>query len=145
MWIQYPFAFPARPVSGKWILKHLAGGLLGLSILTLAAVHSGPTHGEVVVHVTEPDVDVSLGGRTFHIEERRFDPIVCQLLPGWHELVLKRRGLVLDHQSFKVQRGQSLVLTAGDPNRDRSKQHIRRLGEDFLMPRGGTPRWAESD
>jgi hypothetical protein len=69
----------------------------------------------VVVHVTEPDVEVSIGGRMYRIEERRYDPIVCKLPPGRHELIMTRRGRVLYRESFEVRRGVSLVLTAWDP------------------------------
>jgi hypothetical protein len=100
------------------VLKQLVLAILGLGILAWAAAHAGPTHGEVVVHVTEPDVDVVFGGHTFHIEERRFAPIVCELPPGWHDLIVTRHGQVLDRQSFEVHAGASLVLTAWDPNRE---------------------------
>jgi hypothetical protein len=100
---------------GKRALQHLAGCLLGLAILAWVAAHSGPAHGEVVVHVTEPDVEVSISGRPYRIGERRYDPIVCKLPPGRHELVMTRHGSVLYRESFEVRRGVSLVLTAWDP------------------------------
>jgi hypothetical protein len=99
----------------KRLLKYLAGCLLGLTILAWVAAHSGPAHGEVVVHVTEPDVEVSIGGRPYRIGERRYDPIVCKLTPGRHALVMTRHGRVLYPESFEVRRGVSLVLTAWDP------------------------------
>ena len=61
-------ALHLRPRVGKRVLKHLAWGLLGVAILAWIAARTGPAHGEVVVHVTEPDVEVSIGGRTFRIE-----------------------------------------------------------------------------
>jgi hypothetical protein len=134
MVIQGLATFPTKLMCGKWCLTQAAGGLLGLGILAWAAVHSGPTNGEVVVHVTEPDVDVSIGGHTYHVEERRFAPIVCELPPGLHELVVKRNGLVLDRQSFAVERGSSQVLTAWDPDHDRSQESSRPLPRTGLIP-----------
>ena len=50
----------------------------------------------MIVHVTEPGVEVMIAGRTFQIEDqRRYNPIVCHLPPGWHDLVMKRHGRVL--------------------------------------------------
>jgi hypothetical protein len=103
---------------GKGILKQMAAGLLGVAILGWVAAHSGPSHGRVIVHVTEPDVEVSFGDRTIRIEDRRYDPIVSRLLPGRYDLVMKRHGRVLHEESFEIRRGSTLVLTAWDKNRD---------------------------
>jgi hypothetical protein len=139
MHVQVLFASLARawPRAGNTILEHLAGSLLGLGILGWAAVHSGPTRGEVVVHVTEPDVEVEVGGRTFRIEDRRHAPIVCELTPGWHDLVMRRRGRVLHEESFELRAGMSVVLTAWDPNRDRAGPDRRRPGGAAIIPWSG--------
>ena len=123
----------------KGIVKYLAGGILGLTILAWAAVHSGPAQEEVIVHVTEPGVEVMIGGRTFQIEDRRYNPIVCHLPPGWHDLVMKRHGRVVYRESFEVRRGFGLVLTALDPNRSRSDPDLRRTREGFGMPLADNP------
>ena len=60
------------------IIKGLAAGVLGLAALGWIIEQASP-RGEVVVHVTEPDVEVIVGGRTYRIGARVYDPIVCQL------------------------------------------------------------------
>jgi hypothetical protein len=93
-------------------LLHAAACLLSLALLAWAVVHSGPRHGEVVVHVTEPDLEVSLDGRTYRIEGLREDPIVCDLPAGAHTLVVTRQGRLLRRETFEVVGGQGVVLTA---------------------------------
>jgi hypothetical protein len=110
-------AFVARPRVGTSTLKRLAWALVASAILAWVAAHSAPGRAEVVVHVSEANVEVSLGGRTFRIEERRFDPIVCELPAGCHVLVMTRHGRILYQEFFDVRPGQSLVLTAWNPER----------------------------
>ncbi len=92
-------------------------GLLGLMILSWVVDHAGPPTSEAVVHVVEPDVEVSIGGNTYRIEARRFDPIVCKLPPGQHELIMSRGGRILYRESFETRRGESVVLTAWNSER----------------------------
>jgi hypothetical protein len=108
-------AFIAAFRLGPRLRQHLAWPLVGLPVLAWVAAHSGPNCGEVVVHVSGGDVEVTLGGQTFRMEEQRFDPIVCALAPGRHRLVMKRHGRILYQESFEVRPGESLVLTAWDP------------------------------
>jgi hypothetical protein len=107
----FKFSFLVRPI--KW----LAGGLLSLAILASIAQRSGPASSEVVVHVIEPDVEVTVGDRTYRIEGRRYDPIVRDLPPGSYPLIMRRGNRVLFDESFEVRRDESMVLTAWDPNR----------------------------
>jgi hypothetical protein len=104
------------------MIKLAAGGLLGLAVLGWVVEHCEPRDNEVVVHVMEPDVDVTIGNQTFQIEGRRFDPIVCYLSPGWHPLVMRRRDRILFEESFEVPRGENVVRTAWDPERLREDQ-----------------------
>jgi hypothetical protein len=130
------WALLARHPAGMRYLKYLAWGVLGLAILVWVAVHSGPRQGEVVVHVTEPDVEVTIAGHRFLVEGRRYDPIVCELPPGQYDLVMRRHGRVLYQESFEVHPRESLVLTGLDLGRDRS------LGP--LQPPGPGPRLQSS-
>jgi hypothetical protein len=104
------------------MIKPVAGGLLGLAVLGWVADDCDPRDNEVVVHVMEPDVDVTVGNQTFQIEGRRSDPIVCSLSAGWHSLVMRRRDRILFEESFEVRRGANVVRTAWDPERLRKDQ-----------------------
>jgi hypothetical protein len=76
------------------------GGLLSCVILGWIVGQVGPPHGEAVVHITEPNVEVTIGGNVYHIESRRYDPIVCRLPIGRHSLIMSRDGNVLHKESF---------------------------------------------
>jgi hypothetical protein len=110
------------------IIKGLAACLLGLGTLAWIVDHAGSEYGEAVVHVTEPDVEVVVSGRTYRIEGRAYDPIVCRLPRGRHELIMRRAGQILHQETFTIQPGQSLVLTAWDPLRAREGADPRRGG-----------------
>jgi hypothetical protein len=105
------FSFVSR------ILKGAAGSLLGVALLGWVVVHSGPRSHEVVVHVAEPDVEVTVGDRTYQIEGRRYDPIVCELSSGWHRLVMGRGDRILFEETFEVRPGMNVVRVAYDPER----------------------------
>jgi hypothetical protein len=77
------------------LLGTMAGGVMGLVVLGWAVEDCGSRSTEVVVHVMEPDVEVTVGDQTYPIEGRRYDPIVCELSPGWHRLVMRRGDHVL--------------------------------------------------
>jgi hypothetical protein len=96
--------------------KVVGGGLLSVAILGWVVEHLEPSTGEAVVHVMEADVEVAIGGNTYVVRERRYDPIVCMLHHGRHELVMSRRGRVLYREWFEIRGGQSVVLTAWDPS-----------------------------
>lgn len=96
--------------------QSVAAGVLGLTMLSSIAIHSKGTGGEVVLHVVEPDVEVTLGRETFLVEGRRFEPIVCELPAGGHRLKVVRGGRVLQDERFRVERGGFLVLTAWAAN-----------------------------
>lgn len=106
------------PRALRMALKGLGGAILAGSTLGWIAEHSGPARVEVVVHVTEPDVEVGVGGRTFRIKGRAEAPLVCELSPGRHELLVTRGGRVLYREMFEVPRGEGVVLTAWDATRE---------------------------
>lgn len=106
-------------IAGSPILRRLAqhagGGLLGLGALIWIA-QAGP-FGEVVIYVTEEDVEIEVGGQKVRIKSRRHDPLIFDLAPGRHELVVSRGGRVLYRERFEVRPGRSILLTAYDPGR----------------------------
>lgn len=97
------------------VAKVSGGGLLSLAILVWVADHSGPPNGQVIVHVMESDVTLTIGGNTYQIEALRYAPIVCTLPRGRHELILSRGSQVLYRESFELRGGESLILNAWDP------------------------------
>jgi hypothetical protein len=101
------------------MIKVVAGSLLALSILVWIEERCGPQTNEVVVHVTESDVEVTIGDQTYQIEDRPFAPIACNLAPGWHRLVMRRGDRILFEESFEVRLGENCVRVAGDPDRNR--------------------------
>src|SRR5882757_7310801 len=97
-------------------LAHVtAVSVLSVSFLSWVVLHVGPTRGEVVVHVNEPDIDLTVGTHTYLIKRIPYDPIVCELATGWHELTVTKHGRVLSRQRFEVEGGQTVVLVACDP------------------------------
>lgn len=120
----------SRSVAVIRFIKLLVVGSLGLATLGWLiemAGHEGKVaiHGSdpdlIVVHVTEPDVEVVVGGRTYRIEGWVYEPIVCNLPDGEHELIMTRDGVLLYKETFTVRPGENLVLTAWDPNRTRER------------------------
>lgn len=111
-------------------LEYLVVGVLGLVALGWFLERTGHD-GEsavrdveadvVVVHVTEPDVEVVVGGRSYQIEGWARDPIVCKLPSGRHDLMVIRDGELLYREMFTVREGEGVVLTAWNPNRTRER------------------------
>ena len=85
---------------------------LGIAPLWWLADHAGPSDGTAVVHVVEPDVEVTVGDIRYRIERRSYQPIVCELPAGSHVLEMRRGAEVLHRETFEVERGGSIVLTA---------------------------------
>jgi hypothetical protein len=100
---------------GSKLIKGIGALLLGGITLLWIVEQVGPTQGTVLVHVTEPDVEVTVGGQTFSIEERRYAPIECLLRPGRYLLRMKRGDRVLYEEEFAVHRGEEVILTASRP------------------------------
>jgi len=98
-----------RPIKGMGAL------LLGGITLVWVVEQAGPTQGTVLVHVIEPDVEVTVGGQTFSIKERRYAPIECRLHAGRYPLRMKRGDRILYEEWFTVHRGEEVILTAYRP------------------------------
>jgi hypothetical protein len=97
---------------GSRLIKGMGALMLGGITLLWIVEQVGPTQGTVLVHVTEPDVEVTVDGQTFWIEQRRYAPIECRLRPGRYLLRMKRCGQVLYEEWFAVHRGEEVILTA---------------------------------
>lgn len=125
---------PGSRLSRGRVLDGLVGILLGGAILGWVACHAGPPTGTAVVHVTEPNVEVAVGGHEFEIgATRSHAPLVCELPAGEHRLTMTRDGEVLHSESFTMGRGGSRVLTAhAPPGRERTP-----IGD--LAAAGGIP------
>jgi hypothetical protein len=103
--------------AGRWIVR-AATFAMAVVVLVWVVDHSRTSEAEVVVHVMEPDVVVTIGDQSFPIEGRRFAPIVCNVLPGVYDLVMRRGDCVLYEQRLEVGPGDHLVCTAWVPQPD---------------------------
>ena len=99
------------------LLRSLAYCVFGLGVLAWLVDHGGPPTGQVVVHVMEPDVQVTLGGNSYTIGLDPYVVIESELKRGWYELTMSRNGRILFQQEFKLRGGHSQVLTAYDSAR----------------------------
>jgi hypothetical protein len=107
-------AFSKFYLAGK-LIKGMGALILGGLTLWWVVERVGPAEGTVLVHVTEPDVEVTLGGLNFSIEERRYAPLECRLRAGRHLLRVKRGDRMLYEEWFTVDRGEEVILTAYCP------------------------------
>jgi hypothetical protein len=92
--------------------KTIAVLFLGGTVLWQVGAHSGPPNGTAYVHVTTPQVDVTVDDETYHVETLSNSPIVCELRPGRHELRMSRNGQTLYEEKFILRPKEELVLTA---------------------------------
>jgi hypothetical protein len=97
------------------LIKGVGALILGGATLWWIAEQVGPIHGTVLVHVTEPDVEVTIAGQTVRIGERRYAPIECLVRPGRYLLQMKRGDRILYKEWFAVRRGEEVMLTASCP------------------------------
>jgi hypothetical protein len=88
-----------------------------ISLVTLpwvvARVDGG--EGSALVHVTEPDVQVSISGRPYLIEGMCYVPIECALPAGHHRLEMTSGGVLLYREEFEIRPGEQVTLTAWRP------------------------------
>ena len=109
-------ASDSRPANVGRTLRKLLGGLcgalLGGALLSMVAAQDRSGTATVVVHVTEPDVVVTLGGASFSVDGVTYTPFVRDLPAGRHRLTMRRRGALIHAEEFSVKDGEEKVLTA---------------------------------
>jgi hypothetical protein len=119
-----------RPPGCGFPLDRIAGivghWLLGGATLCWVAANVGPQTGTAIVHVTEPDVMVTVGGVAFNIEDFIHAPIVCELPAGTHELTMRRGATLLHSESFSLRGGEERVLAAWDSSKPAPARACRR-------------------
>ena len=107
-------AFSKSYLAGR-LIRGVAALLLGGTTLWWIVEQVGPTQGTVLVHVTEPDVEVTIAGQTVSIEERRYTPIECRVHAGRYLLQVTRGDRILYEEWFTVRRVEEVMLTASCP------------------------------
>lgn len=119
----------------------LAGrGLLAGGALAWVVVQSGPTEATAVIHVTEPNVVVSVDDRDFSVEGYGEDPIVVDLPAGEHVLEMRRGAETLYREDFEISGGDSLVLTAWA---SREERRIERPAGAIVAFEGRMGEWPD--
>lgn len=98
------------------VTQYTVGTVMGLTMIAFIASRAGSS-AEVVLHVTEANVEVSVGSHTLRIDDRSYEPIIFHLAPGPYELVMTRADHVLYREAFQVRSGETCVLTAYNANR----------------------------
>src|SRR5262245_56628768 len=95
-------------------LQWSVGLCVAAGFLAFVARHVGGGTGQVVLHVVESDVEVTIGPVRLTFEDRIKALILVDLPPGRHDLRVCRGPSVLLSQSFDLPRGGSVVLSAHD-------------------------------
>jgi hypothetical protein len=93
------------------VFKNAVALLLGATTLGWVVEHVDPQGGTAVVHVIEPQVDVSVDGESF-VVLRPYSVIEVPLAAGSHQLCMKRDDRILYEEQFIVPPGKDVVLTA---------------------------------
>ncbi len=113
-------------LSKLWVVARfliwLATLVLGASVLVWVVDRYRGTDAELVIHVTEPDVRLTVGDQLFTIQGLDPRPIVCYLVPGSYVMTLSRDDRVLYEETVVLGPGESRVCTAYDPERYRDRQ-----------------------
>jgi hypothetical protein len=115
MFVQSLLGAFSKFVLANRLIRGVAALLLGGATLWWIAKQAGPVQGTVLVHVTESDVEVTVGGQTVSIAERRFSPIEYLVRPGRYLLQMRRGDRILYEEWFIVRRGEEVILTASCP------------------------------
>src|SRR5262245_53051364 len=95
--------------------KCLGACVLSGLLLWQVAGRAGPESSEVVVHVTESPVVVTIDGQSYRVATWRDSPIACELPTGWHELRMWRGAQLVYQEAFLVRPGENVALTAWGP------------------------------
>ena len=115
MFVQSLIGAFSRSYLASRLIQGVAALWLGGTTLWWVVEQVGPAQGTVLVHVTEPDVEVTIAGQTVSIEERRYAPIECRVHAGRYLLQTKRGDRILYEEWFTVGRGEEVILTASCP------------------------------
>jgi hypothetical protein len=83
-------------------------------ILWQISLHGSSQHCVAYVHVSMPNVDVTVDGVEYHVASLWESPIVCDLRPGRHTLRMYRSGQVLFEEPFTLRSDEQVVLVAWD-------------------------------
>jgi hypothetical protein len=90
-------------------------GTIGVAMLSWIANEVTRSGATVIVHVTEPDVDLRIDHDVYKIVGRSYKPIETELSAGDHRMVMSRGLNILLDFRFSVEPGFDLVLTASVP------------------------------
>jgi hypothetical protein len=98
------------------LARLILSGTIGFAVLAWVVNEVTESRATVVVHVTEPDVEVRIDREIYQVVGRSYQPIECKLAAGDHRMVMSREANVLLDFQFRVERGFDLVLTASVPH-----------------------------
>jgi hypothetical protein len=93
------------------LFKNAIALALGATTLGWVVEHIDTPCGTAVVHVTEPQVEVTVDDQSF-VVLRPFSVIEVSLPAGSHRLCMKRDDRVLYEEQFIMPPGEDVVLSA---------------------------------
>ena len=105
--------------------RRIGAMFLGGALLWQAAENVCQGEGEVVVHVAEIGAVVSIDGRDCPFDLAPGEPICRTLRPGRHTLAMRRGDRVVFEESFTLDPGGHVVLTARDEARPAAPTALR--------------------
>ena len=94
------------------VAKWLGALILSVVVLWQTADNAGFVESEVYIHVAADDVEILVDEESYWIKSCLKEVIVCRLRPGRHELRMMRDDQLLYEETFTVERGHDVVLTA---------------------------------
>ncbi len=98
-------------IVSQWVLN--IGTCAGVLWFVALRAHPGPGH--VVLHLTEPDIEVTLGPIQFESQAPLLSPLSVTLNPGHYALVVRRGESILMQEEFQLASGEHRVFTAYSP------------------------------
>jgi hypothetical protein len=111
--------------------------LIGAVVLWQVAERAGRGDGEAVIHVAEPGAVVMIDGYDYPLDPVPGVPIVCALRPGSHTLSMSLEGRVVCNETFTLDPGGHVVLTARDETRPTPPhKDLPALGPPTTRPSG---------
>jgi hypothetical protein len=93
------------------LFKNAVALLLGATTLGWVVEHIDPPGGTAVVHVAEPQVEVTVDGESF-VVLKPYSVIELSLPAGSHRLCMKRDERILYEERFVMPPGGDVVLSA---------------------------------